>query len=269
MSANLELRESLQTEMPKGYRVYKIKGVDQTIVARKGGPTAEQIKNKDSYKELRNNQKEFGIASILAKAVRDSLPDELKQISEKYTSGKLTAQFRNITRHDSGKTGTRSFALSQFGSDIEGFEFNSEAPFPQAFKSKFFVKEGSHRGHAILHFPAFTPVKVFDAPEGTTNFKINAHMVTLSDYYYDEEIGAYFPSNPDFQGKVGSFESQMLPLLKIPTQPITAQVSANNGKPVPAKTGIFLLLSVRFFHYENSRFTQLSKESSLQIMKVY
>ena len=36
-------------------------------MARKGGPTADAVKNKSSYKELRNNQKEFGVASMMAK----------------------------------------------------------------------------------------------------------------------------------------------------------------------------------------------------------
>ena len=47
--------------IPKGYRAYEIKGLDHTIIARKGGPTAHQIKFNKSYQELRNNQKEFGV----------------------------------------------------------------------------------------------------------------------------------------------------------------------------------------------------------------
>ena len=37
------------TTLPKGYRNYKIKGLENTIIAKNGGPTAEQVKKKPSY----------------------------------------------------------------------------------------------------------------------------------------------------------------------------------------------------------------------------
>lgn len=269
MANNLDLHEAEVIEVPKGYRAYKIKGVDHTIIAKKGGPTADQIKNQDSYLELRNNQKEFGIASILAKALRDSIPDDLYKISEKYVSGKLTAQFRNLAKLETGTTGTRSFVLSKHADELRGFDFNPSNPFPKEFSNRFFIKEGSHRGHAILHFPEFVPATMFDAPEGTTNFKISAHIVSLSDYFYDDEVGAYFPANPDFQGKFGSFETQMLPLLNFPVQPMTGQLSVNQGYAVPMKTGIFLIMAVRFFKYEDSKFEQLSRGSCMRILRTF
>ena len=143
MANNLDLHEPEIIDIPKGYRAYKIKGVEHTIIARKGGPTADQIKNNDSYLELRNNQKEFGVASILAKSLRDSIPAELYKISEKYVSGKLTAQFRNLAKLEVGKTGTRSFALSEHASALKGFDFNPDCPFPNAFSDRFFIREGS------------------------------------------------------------------------------------------------------------------------------
>ncbi len=269
MANNLDLREPEVLDIPKGYRAYKIKGVDHTIIARKGGPTADQIKNQDSYLELRNNQKEFGVASILAKSLRDSIPSELYKISEKYVSGKLTAQFRNLAKLEKGTTGTRSFILSDHAGELQGFDFNPDSPFPEAFSDRFFIREGSHRGHAILHFPEFIPSQMFNAPEGTTNFKISAHIVSLSDFYFDEEVGAYYPANPEFQGKFGSFETQMLPLLNFPVQPMTGQLSVNQGRSVPMKTGIFLIMAIRFFKYADSKFEHLNHGSSMRILRTF
>ena len=62
-------------------RVYKIKGVDKTIIARKGGPSSEQVKNGENYAELRQNQQEFAAASNLAKALRHSLPKKMQSES--------------------------------------------------------------------------------------------------------------------------------------------------------------------------------------------
>ncbi len=253
----------------KEYRVYRLNGVDRPIVARKGGPTSADVKEKETYQELRNNQKEFGLASMLAKTLRDAIPASISRINEKYASGKLTAQFRGLAQYEEGETGKRPILLSKHGESLSGFEFNSKRPFSEGFDVKYFVRQGSHRGHVLLNFPAFVPLNAFKVPEGATNFKVNAQLTVISDYYFDKEQEAYIGHNKDYNGMSGYFESPMLPVLKIPTQSITTHLSANNGKPVPEKTGLVLLMSLRFFRYQDFQFYQMDDESSMQITKVF
>ena len=254
-------------QLPKGYRKYKIKGVDKEIIAKKGGPTASQIKSKASYKELRNNQKEFGVASMMAKTLRQSLSSGMSEICETYVSGKLTAQFRNLAKMEEGQTGTRSLFLSKHGHLLNGFEFNSQAPYEKIFGAKYYVKPGSKRGQVILHFPAFVPEKTFKYPKGATNFKITARLIALSDYQFDQNSQGYLPVNKDLHGKFGTYESSMLPLLKIPTEPMTGMISIEN-RIIPEGTGLFLVMAISFYRYEDGKFMHLNKESGMQIQKV-
>lgn len=256
------------TEIPKGYRAYKIKGVDHTIVARKGGPTRDAIKNKSTYAELRNNQKEFGVASMMAKVLRNSLSGCMSEICETYVSGRLTAQFRNLAKYEEGKTGTRPLYLSKHGHHLNGFDFNTTAPYEQIFGAKYFIQGGSSRGQVILHFPAFVPEKTFKKPKGATNFKINARLVALSDYKYDATVNTYTATNKDLHGKYGSYTSPMLPILKIPTEPMTANVSIDH-KNIPDETALFLVMAISFYHYEDGKFHHLNKESGMSIKRVY
>ena len=255
-------------DIPKGYRVYRIKGVDQPIVARKGGPSADQVKNKATYKELRNNQKEFGVASMMAKVLRNSLSEGLTEICETYVSGRLTAQFRNIAKYEDGPTGTRPMYVTKHGHSLSGFEFNTTAPYEDIFGAKYFLKSGSKRGQVILHFPQFIPEDTFKAPHGATNFKINARLVALSDYQFDHEEESYRAMNQEFHGKYGSYQSQMLPILKIPTEPMTAHVSVDQDE-VPENTALFLLMAISFYRYENGKFVHLNKNSGMTIKQVY
>lgn len=254
--------------IPKGYRVYKIKGVDHAIVAKKGGPSADQIKTKSTYKELRNNQKEFGVASMMAKVLRDSLSEGLTEICETYVSGRLTAQFRNLAKYEEGPTGTRPLYLTKHGHNLSGFEFNTTAPYEEVFGAKYFLKTGSIRGHVILHFPAFVPEDTFKAPKGATNYKINARLVALSDYQYDADEKVYRAINKEFHGKYGSYQSPMLPILKMPTEPMTAHVSVDQTS-VPENTALFLLMAVSFYQYDKGKFTHLNKDSGMTIKQVY
>ena len=255
-------------DIPKGYRVYTIKGVDQPIVARKGGPTADAVKHKSTYAELRNNQKEFGVASMMAKVLRNSLSEGLTEICETYVSGRLTAQFRNIAKYEDGPTGTRPLYVTKHGHNLNGFEFNTTAPYEEIFGAKYFLKSSSRRGQVILHFPAFVPEDTFKAPEGATNFKINARLVALSDYHFDPEANSYIALNKDFHGKFGSYQSPMLPILKIATEPMTAHVAVDQLE-VPENTALFLLMAVSFYHYENGKFQHLNKDSGMTIKQVY
>jgi len=265
LQRKVELNQEIN-KRPFGYRVYNIKGVDKTIIARKGGPSAEQIKNADSYKELRNNQKEFGIASMLSKTLRNSLTTGMSAICETYVSGKLTAQFRNLAKLEQGKTGTRPLVVSKHGHLLNGFEFNPERPYQSVFDAKYFVKNSQQKGKVILHFPAFIPEKTFLYPEGATNFKINASLVSLSDYRFSNDDNCYYPSCEEDHGKSGFYESNMLPILKMPTEPITTHVSiSNNGRSLDENTGVFLIMAIRFFKYSNGTFEHLSKDGAMQI----
>lgn len=254
-------------EVPKGYRRYSLKGVNHPIIAKKGGPTAKQIKTKASYKELRNNQKEFGVASMMAKTLRQSLSSGMSEICETYVSGRLTAQFRNLAKLEEGKTGTRPLFLSKHGHLLNGFEFNSNAPYEKIFGAKYFVKSGSQRGQVILHFPAFIPEKTFKAPKDCTNFKITARLIALSDYQFDQNEQGYKPVNKDLHGKFGTYESSMLPLMKMATEPMTGMVSIDN-RIIPEGTGLFLVMAVSFYQYKGGKFEHMSKESGMQIQRV-
>jgi hypothetical protein len=257
------------TNQTKGYRVYQIKGLDKTIVARKGGPSAQQVKSDKNYQQLRNNQKEFGVASMMSKVLRKSLSDSMMEICETYASGKLTAEFRNLTKLEEGKTGTRPMILSKHGYKLCGFEFNPEAPYKKIFGAKYYVKAGSRRGQIILHFPSFIPEEAFSRPEDATNFKIVARLIALSDFTFDPKQGTYRPKNEDVHGSFGSYESPMLPLLKIPMDPMTAQLSVNKIFDVSPDMGLFLVMAVSFYRYENGRFIHLAKSSSMKIEQVY
>lgn len=73
--------------------------------------------------------------------------------------------------------------------------------------------------------------------------------------------------NKDLHGKFGTYDSAMLPLLKIPTEPMTGMISIDN-RIIPEGTGLFLVMAISFYRMENGKFVHLSKESSMQIQKV-
>ena len=223
----------------------------------------------DPFSGSVTNQREFGTASIMAKALRNSLSSRMIEICESYVSGRLTAQFRNLATKESGKNGMRPLYPSKYGHLLAGFEFNTTAPYDEIFGARYFVKCGSGRGQVILHFPSFIPIKTFKKPSVATNFKINARLVAISDYHYDCDHKKYIPLDKKNHGKYGFYDSGMLPLLKIPIEPMTTRISIEGAPHITKNVGLFLVMAISFFEYRDHRFIHLPKESAMQIKRVY
>lgn len=213
-------------------------------------------------------EKEFSVASLLTKTIKSSLTPDMSNICESYASTRLTAKFRGLAKFADGKSGSRPFLLTKFGEKMKGFDFNSDSPYKKAFKAKYYVKSGSRKGQIILHFPAFIPAKDTKAPEIATNFKISARLIAISDFGFDNVEQVYRQLNKEHHGRYASFESGMLPILKMPVDPITTQLSLDQ-KELPDNTSLFLLMSISFYRFEQGRFKHLSKESAMHLEQVF
>lgn len=251
-----------------GWRVYKIKGVEKTIVARKGGPTADQIKNSPGYEKVRKFQQEFGAASILSKMVRKSLPEPLFNKCESYVSGKLTARFRLLADGEDANTGKRPLSLSKKGYLLQGFEFNSKNPFNHAFNTKFLAKTGSIRGQLILHTHSYIPQESVFPPPEADYYRIFAHLIMLSDYVYSESQQEYVPLHPDFHGQYTTLESDLCPIINISRDPTTSKLSLYEGEQVPIETGLLLIKGILFFKKDGNKMVELEDGNALKITNV-
>ena len=261
-------RVSNYQEVDNNLRVYKIQGVDKTIVARKGGPTSEEVKNGENYEDLRKNQQEFAVASNLAKTLRHSLPKKMAKICEPYISGKLTAKFRNLAQLSKGDKGKRPILLSENGKSLEGFDFNSNAPFKKTFPTSIMVMSGSNYGQLILHIPSFTPREDLNAPENATHYQLFSHLLLLSDFTYKTELKEYNPCAPEVHARKTTKENPIHPIINYPEESTTQQLSVYDGEELPAGTRLLLILGVKFYRYDNLKYVDLTSGSSMQIIKV-
>ena len=249
-------------------RVYKINGVEKTIIARKGGPTSEEVKSGENYADLRKNQQEFAAASNLAKALRHSLPKKMAKICEPYVSGKLTAKFRNLAQLSDGDTGKRPILLSENGQTLEGFDFNSNAPFKETFPNNIMVMSGSNYGQLILHIPSFIPKQDLMAPDNSTHYQLFSHLLLLSDFTYTKESKEYNPCAPEVHARKNTRENPIHPIINYPEESTTQQLSVYNGEALPSDTKLLLILGVKFYRYDNLKYIDLPDNSSMQIIKV-
>lgn len=203
----------------------------------------------------------FGIATLMSQSVFSSLDQEMKEMCESYASKKMASKINTGFKENQSRL---TFAGSKI--NLESFEFNSNNSFAQGVKTKFCLSNGAHKGHMIVHVPAFIPIEELDVPEQATNFKLSARLISISDY---ERKGDSFELlNPIQHEQVGSYETTMLPMLRIPTEPITAQLSIANRGVLKANVSTVLVIGVKFYTYKNSKFSFMSDEGMMRVIKV-
>ena len=261
--------EVIETKKRQGFRVYELEGLEEKVIARKGGPSYQQVKNSPSYQDLRKNQREFGVASMMAKEVRQSLPVLLSEICESYTSGKLTARFRKLAQKVKGVIGSRPLLVSEQGQVLKGFEFNSRYPFRKVFQATFLLKPSSTRGHFIFHFPSYVPELKINSPKGSTHYKLFSHLIALSDFECEAPGNQYKAVDPESLGRSTTLKIDMQPLCRIPLDPMTTHISISNGKEISRKSGLILLMGIQFYRYESARYDKVKNGNAMQIYEVF
>lgn len=261
-------RPVLEKDQKKGLRIYKIKGVDKLIVARKGGPTKEQVQTSPAYAELRKNQQEFGLASSIAKTIRQSFTEPLQAACESYISGKLTAKVRSLVKEEEGPIGTRPFLLSKHSDLLKGFQFNADYPFEKVFTPRVLSRPGQHRGHVIFHVPSFTPEEVIQIPEGATHFKLFAHMIALSDYRFDESQQHYQVAESHGYGMHQTVEGPLSPLLRIPLDPMTFHLSMEPEGGFKEDTSLLVMVGIQFLQFRHTEYKLHSQGHAMEIHQI-
>lgn len=165
MSRNLELRSTFQ-----------FSGEGLGTLAQ---PQESRFTSPSQVSEAKEsiNKNNFGVATLMSKTIFSSLDDEMREMTEAYGSKRLASiinkGFESLNNQLSLKNAVAS---------LENFEFNSQNTFESGVSSKFCLREGAHKGHVILHVPAFIPEKELNVPADATNFKICARLISISDF---------------------------------------------------------------------------------------
>lgn len=253
MARNLELRSTFQFSrdglgtltLPQDYRF--------------SSPKKETLR-KNNKEQMNKNS--FGVATMMSKGIFSSMDEEMKSMSESYSSKKLASSINKNFSPEASK-----LSLSDARESLEGFEFNTANPFASGVKFKACLRNGAHRGQVILHIPAFIPMKELKVPIEATNFKLCARLISVSDFEKNGENLSLVDKG--VHAKEGVYETTMLPVLRIPIQSMTAQLSIPEVKPTHNDLSTLLVMGVKFYFYKDSKFSFIPDGGMMKIVKVY
>lgn len=251
MSRNLELRSTFQFS---GEGLGTLAQPQETRISATKTTTTEVNES--------INKSNFGVASLISKTVINALDDEMRAMIEAYSSKRLSSLINKGFRNDNG-----SLSIRDTAHELEQFEFNTENTFKSGVTSKLCLREGADKARVILHVPAFVPEKELNIPSDATNFKISARLISISDF---ERNGAHVSiCNKAQHAKVGVYETTMLPVLRMPTQPLTAQLSIPGIANIHNDVSSVLVMGIKFYAYKHSKFSFMPESGMMKIMTVH
>lgn len=211
------------------------KTADGYMARRKGGITAERLKNDPAFARTRENMAEFARAGKAVKLMRTALRSQLKQGADKRVTSRLMQEFRKVIQADAVSTRGQRNVIDGEISLLHGFEFNENGKLGQSFIAPYTPVIDRAAGTLAVNIPEFNPSEMILIPQGATHCK----LVTVG-------LQINFESN---QYTVGNSESDPIALSST-TQAALAlsqAVAAANTDP------LLLLFGVRFFQQVNTQ----------------
>ena len=205
----------------------------------------------------------LAVSASLTEAIFDNLGQEVTPCLEAYCSKKFSTRILKAF----SKQSDNFLSLRNISDQLVGFDFHKDSSYIESVKSRFFVKKGGHSGHVIFHMPAFVPQNDLNVPEGATNFKIFARLVSVSDFEKSGED--YHALNFRQHGCVSSYQTAMLPVLRITTQPITTQLRIDDPEFTAAGMSSIFVVGVKYYSYKDRKFENLPMSTRLCVMGVY
>lgn len=174
-----------------GLSVYKMAGVKEPVVRRKGGASRQRIRTDDCFVNTRRNNAEFGGRS---KASHEVLQALLPLRPGGRTTGEINRVLAAVQKLDTtAPWGRRSVALSRCPALLQGLNISRRLEWQEVVKSELPHQLDRATRSALLEVPPLLPGVNCLHPKSYPFFRVVAVLGGVPDLYYHEPWGIYRP----------------------------------------------------------------------------
>jgi len=209
------------------------KSQDGHLARAKGGVTADRIQNDPNFQRTRENGAEFGRAGAAGKLLRTAFRNFMQNAADSRMVSRLTKEMIKVVKADATSQRGQRNVLDGELELLEGFEFNIDGKLGTTMYAPFTPSIDRVTGELKVSIPAFIPLNMIAAPQGTTHIKFISAGAEI-----DFEAEGY---------NVVTTESIEVPMNATATAVIELlnQVTANSTKP------LFLIFGMEFYQEVN------------------
>jgi len=221
---------------------YKMRGVEGTVLRKKGGASKEKVKTSPGMEGTRRGNSEFGGRAAAGKWIRTMLHQQLPMAGYNVT-GAINALMTPIQKLDTAHShGQRDVLISKNPWLLEGFSLNKEKGFDSFIRNPLTWSVSREALSARIELPALLPGINLLATDKFPMYSIIASLGIVPDFFYTEH--GFLPSSRDYTthhvGVMSSVDTGWHPTLQgSPAMPLELKLSA-----VPPDQSFSLLLSI-------------------------
>jgi hypothetical protein len=176
---------------------YKMRGSDQIILRRKGGPNPHHIKTSPSFDLVRRNNAEFSGRAAASRWIMNMLWPQ-KALADYNIAGPLNALVKPIQELDTQSAfGQRHVRLSENKDLLQGFSLNRKNPFDSVVRAAVTCVLNRHTGTAEVELPELLPGINFFPHPNMAFFSFQIVLGVVPDLFY--EHGKYLPISSEYQ----------------------------------------------------------------------
>jgi hypothetical protein len=221
---------------------YTMRGVDKTVVRRKGGAPKEYVKNSPTFAVPRRYMSEFGGCSKMGKEVR-LMMSPVRELADYNFSGFVNKALKIVQKQDAtSELGRRAITLSRHPGLLTGFQLNKYTTFDSVVRTPLTYTLDRATLSARVNIPTLLRDINFHPNNKHTRFRIELSLGIVPDFTFDSADGKYKPQawyTNVFAPKTVS--SPWYPALK--GSP-ASMLEINLTDQVPANESYSLMLSV-------------------------
>src|SRR5688500_2765930 len=175
---------------------YRMRGVDKSVVRKKGGATKERIRTESAFARTRENNTEFGGRAQGVRRVRRAL-HPLTFLGDYNFTGFINRILTYMQLNDPiNNRGKRSILFSQYGTLLEGFSLNRYTTLESLIRTPFTYGFSRETLTAKVNIPQLLPGINFVPPKKHPLFQVVAVLGVVPDLFFTEE--GYLPSSEEY-----------------------------------------------------------------------
>jgi hypothetical protein len=176
---------------------YKMKGVEEVIVRRKGGPSKKKIRTDPNLEMVRRYNAEFGGRAKAAKWIMRALSFQ-KPLADHNVAGPLNSLLTLAQNLDTvGELGERNVRLSASPLILKGFSLNRNNPFDSTVRFPVAYELSRETAAATVRVPELIPGINLFTPGKYPLFCLQVTLGIVPDIVFSK--GGYELVNPDYE----------------------------------------------------------------------
>lgn len=192
-----------------GLSFYRMKGVDKTIVRKKGGHTKAKVKKMPKVQAAIS---EFSGRSRASKFLRSALSAQV-WFAGRNLAGAINALMLPVQEMDKeSEWGQRHIALSTCPHIVRGFSLNRTHLFDSVIRQPLQWTLERDTGSAVVRFPELVPGLHLVSPENFPYYKLVVSLGVMPDLFWDQS--KYMPADPGYIYGGNAVYSSWYPLLE-------------------------------------------------------